>query len=479
MNIPDRLQKCQSTLRKKLPSCDVVFHRTNLGGTAALVVYVEELCDKDIFSKDVLPNVIKAKTHDPEKLAQKLPFASISVVNSVGDAVNDILYGNALLFFDKKTAALSFDLKKYEGRSVAEPPTSAVMKGPREGFTEDVRTNLSLVRKRLKTEHLRFDEVVSGRLSKTRIAIAYLDNVADDKIVRKVTERVKAIDIDAVTDSSYVAKLIVEHKASLFKQVGTTEKPDVLCAKLCEGRVGIIVDGSPIVITVPYFLIEDFQSSEDYFQNGYHANLARFLRVVSIAFSVLLPCVFVSAQLFHLQIIPLNFLLTIVNSIKGIPLSPSAEMFFTLLVFEILNEASIRMPKYVGMALSVVGALVLGDTAVRAGIVSTPTIMIMALSGIALYTVPELVDSLAFLRLVFLFVGGSVGGYGIILACAFIALYTVSLENFDVPVLAPFAPLVGSDLKDGVYMTFLHNMTKRPLSLKPKNKIRMKKVENE
>ena len=152
-------------------------------------------------------------------------------------------------------------------------------------------------------------------------------------------------------------------------------------------------------------------------------------------------------------------------------------MFFTLLVFEILNEASIRMPKYVGMALSVVGALVLGDTAVRAGIVSTPTIMIMALSGIALYTVPELVDSLSFLRLVFLFVGGSVGGYGIVLACAFIALYVCSLENFDVPVLAPFSPLVRQDLKDGVFMTFLHNMIKRPRSLKPKNKTRMKKIE--
>ena len=149
-------------------------------------------------------------------------------------------------------------------------------------------------------------------------------------------------------------------------------------------------------------------------------------------------------------------------------------MFFTLLVFEILNEASIRMPKYVGMALSVVGALVLGDTAVRAGIVSTPTIMIMALSGIALYTVPELVDSLAVLRLIFLFVGGSFGGYGIVLTLCYILVYLCSLENFDVPALAPYAPLEPADLKDGVYMGFLQDMRRRPSSLKPKNKIRMK-----
>ena len=181
-----------------------------------------------------------------------------------------------------------------------------------------------------------------------------------------------------------------------------------------------------------------------------------------------------SAQLFHLQIIPLNFLLTIVNSIKGIPLSPSFEMFFTLLIFEILNEASIRMPKYVGMALSIVGALVLGDTAVRAGIVSTPTIMIMALSGISLYTVPELVDSMSFLRLVYLIVAGSIGGYGLILLSCLLIVYLASLENFDVPVLAPFAPLTTEDFKDSVLMTFLRDMKKRPKTLKPKDVVRIK-----
>ena len=473
------IKKVEDALKEKLSSCDVVFHAAKAGKWKMLCVFIEDICDKTALSKDVLPSLIKAKTADPEKLVKTLPFSSVSTIEGLDNAVSEILSGKVAVFFDKKEKAISFDLKKAETRSVAEPPTSAVMKGPREGFTENIRTNLSLIRRRLKTEHLCLEELVVGRLSKTSVTICYLNNIADKNIVKTVKKRISGIDIDNIADSSYIAKLIVEHKTSLFKQVGNTEKPDVFSAKLCEGRVGILVDGSPIAITVPYLLIEDFQSAEDYFQNSYRANFARFLRVVSIAFAVLLPCVFVSAQLFHLQIIPLNFLLTIVNSIKGIPLSPSAEMFFTLLVFEILNEASIRMPKYVGMALSVVGALVLGDTAVRAGIVSTPTIMIMALSGIALYTVPELVDSLSFLRLVFLFVGGSIGGYGIVLSCAFIALYACSLENFDVPVLAPFAPLVRQDLKDGIYTAFLHNMLRRPRSIKPKNKTRMKKVSNE
>ncbi|MBP5372591.1 MAG: spore germination protein [Clostridia bacterium] len=468
------LSKTEKSLRKKLGSVDMVYHKTTIGKFPALFVFADSVTDKEALSKDVLPALSKVKTKNPIKLCHKLPFASMSVVFSENDAVTEILSGKTVAFFEGERAAISIDLKKVEARAVAEPPTSAVTKGPREGFTDNARTNLSMIRRRLKTEYLTLEEFSVGRLSKTQVTICYLSNIADDSIVKVLRERIKKIDIDSVADSSYIAKLIVERKASLFKQVGNTEKSDVLCAKLMEGRIGIIVDGSPIAITVPYMLIEDFQSSEDYFQNNYHANLARIIRVISIMFAVLLPAIFVSAQLFHLQVIPLNFLLTIVNSIKGIPLSPSAEMFFTLLVFEILNEASIRMPKYVGMALSVVGALVLGDTAVRAGIVSTPTIMIMALSGIALYTVPELVDSLAVLRLIFLFVGGSFGGYGIVLTLCYILVYLCSLENFDVPALAPYAPLEPADLKDGVYMGFLQDMRRRPSSLKPKNKIRMK-----
>ena len=480
MTLSKDLSVTEKAIRKRLSSFDVTFHKTVFGRKNALVVFLEDMTDRVFLTRSLLTSIKEAGTTSPIRLMHKLPDPTLSLILSVDDAVNEILDGKTAIFFDKETAALCCDAKKAEARAVTEPPTSAVMKGPREGFTENAKTNLSLVRKRLKTEYLNMEEFSVGRISRTQVTVCYLENIADDAIVKKLRERVKAIDIDALPDSSYVAKLIVEHKKSLFKQVGNTEKPDVLCAKMLEGRIGIIVDGSPIAITVPFMLVEDFQSSEDYFQNVFHANLARAIRVISIAIAVLLPAVFVSAQLFHLQIIPLNFLLTIVSSIKGIPLTPSAEMFFTLLVFEILNEASIRMPKYVGMALSVVGALVLGDTAVRAGIVSTPTIMIMALSGIALYTVPELVDSLAFLRLSFLLVAGCFGGYGIVLCCCAVFVYLCSLENFDVPVLAPFSPLVKSDLKDSVYMTFIQNMKIRPLSLKPKNKTRYKKVkENE
>ncbi|MBO4572263.1 MAG: spore germination protein [Clostridia bacterium] len=469
------IKKNEAFIKRKLENGDAVFSNVSVGGKKALLIYIDALVDNGAVSEHILKPLYKLRPPiNADKLVEKLPKAGSKVTGDLDGAVNAVIDGQAVLLVDKMPEAVLFDVKKPESRTVAEPPTSAVVKGPREGFTESIKTNLSLIRRRLKTNELKIEKFKVGRVTKTDVFMLYLNNVTDDKVVEKVKSRVGAIDIDGVIDSSYIAKFIAEHKASLFKQSGTTEKPDILAAKMLEGRVGILVDGSPIALTVPYLLFEDFQSSEDYFQNSYRSNMARMIRLISITLAILLPSVFVSAQLFHLQIIPLNFLLTIVNSIKGIPLSPSLEMFFTLVVFEILNEASIRMPKYVGMALSIVGALVLGDTAVRAGIVSTPAIMIMALSGICLYTVPELVDSMSFLRLIFLFTAGSLGGFGIVVLSAMLLVYLVSLENFDTPFLAPFAPLVKEDLKDGALMTFLPDMTTRPVTLKPKNKVRIK-----
>lgn len=475
MKVSLSLAKNEEYLKNNLNSSDVVFFKFKNAKTDCLIVYIDSVTDKENLGRLVISPVTENKGKlSAKKISKKIFSPQAEILDDLDKAVLEVVTGNCILMFDGDKNCVKIDLLKYTSRSISEPPTSAVVKGPREGFTENLKTNLGLMRRRIKSKNLKVEALSVGRYTKTDVSVAYLSDIADDGIVEKVIKRIKDIDVDGIIDSSYISKSIVDHKISLVKQVGNTEKPDVLTAKLLEGRVGILVDGSPIAITVPYLLIEDFQSSEDYFQNHYRANMQRVLRFISIVLALSLPSVFVAAQLFHLQIIPLNFLLTIVNSIKGIPLSPSFEMFFTLLIFEILNEASVRMPKYVGMALSVVGALVLGDTAVKAGIVSTPTIMILALSGICLYTVPELVDSMSFLRLLYLAVAGATGGYGLVLLTCFLFIYFVSLENFDVPILAPFAPMKKADLKDTLLMTNLTSMDLRPLSIKPKNKVRRK-----
>lgn len=480
MNISSDVNYTKKVVKAILGSDDIVFFDFELGKTSALCVYVDSITDKELLGLEVLAPLKKlcseksaAKTNISH-LAKAITLANVKTESKITDATNDILSGNAMIFIDGKNKAISVDLKKFEVRAISEPPTGLAVRGPRNGFTESIKSNLSLVRRYLKSPDLKVETFEKGRYTKTSIAFMYIDGISRPEIIDKIRKKIQEIDIDGIPDSSYVSKLLNERKTSLFKQVGSTERPDVLIERMLEGRAGIIVDGSPFALTLPYLLIEDFQAAEDYYISEYRANLVRALRVVAMIFSILLPSVFVAAQLFHLQIIPLNFLLTIVNGIKEIPFSPSLEMFFVLLIFELLNETSVRMPKYVGMALAVVGALVLGETAVNAGIVSTPAILIMALSGISIYAIPELVETTSVLRFIYLIVAGSLGGYGLILITAFLIIYLCSADNYGAPYLAPYSPVLLNDFQDGLYMNNVIGMVKRPEALGARNKTRQK-----
>ena len=476
MKITDNLQKNIGALKKIFHADDIKFKEIKAGSAKGYLVFVTDVTDKEALGTLVLRPLAKLKGKPNENTLNKaLLSPETETASHIEETAQKIAAGFSALFIEGVNKVFLFGLKKYDKRTIAEPPTSTVIKGPREGFVESLAVNVSLMRRKLVSPDLCVKYITVGKFSQTQIAVCYVKTVADSSLVDALTEKIKTINIDAILDSSYISKFLGEHKTSLFKQIGNTEKPDILAAKILEGRVAIIVDGSPIALTVPYLLVEDLQSPSDYYNSSYSATLARLIRVFAIFLSLYLPAFYVSAQLFHLQFIPLSFLLTIVNSIKGIPLSPSFEMFFTLLIFEILNEASVRMPRYVGMVVSIVGGLVLGETAVNAGIISAPALMIIALSGICLYTVPELEQTFSLIRLLLLVIGGSFGAFGLIVASAILLIYLVSFENYSTPLLAPFSPLVIKDLKDGVYKGFMIEQSIRPLSLKNANKRRIEK----
>ena len=461
-------------LKKKLASEDITFLELTVGAKNAVLIFVNDLISKNEVGELVLrPTTLFKGEPSEEELFNAFLSPEKFKRYEHNEIITDVLLGNAVLLTDGFDFAISFGLKYFEKRAIAEPPTSTVLKGPREGFVESLPVNISLIRRKLKTPDLRFENLSVGKFSNTPVTLCYIDGIADNELVKKLRKKLSAIDIDAVLDASYISKFLGEHKTSIFKQVGNTEKPDILAGKILEGRVAILVDGSPIALTVPYLLIEDFQSPSDYYNSSYSATVARAIRFISVIISLFLPALFVAAELFHLQLIPLSFLLTIVNSIKGIPLSPSYEMLLTLLIFEILNEASVRMPRYVGMVVSIVGGLVLGETAVTAGIISAPTLMIVALSGICLYTVPELEQTFSVLRLLFLIIAGSGGGYGLLVSIAMFIIYLISFENYSTPLCAPFSPLIKEDLKDTIYKGFIEEHEFRPKSIKSKNKKRM------
>ncbi len=465
-------------IKEKIRSDDLKLYEFRLGDklkTKAAIFFIDSMADK----KSVAQDVLKPLKDFNEKITASVILNAVNspaaeIFKSFTEATKKILEGDTVLFVDGINSAFCLSFLNIEKRPVTEPPTSITLRGPREGFVENINSNLSLIRRRLKTPKLEIETFTVGKLSATQVAVISVKGVTKEGLYDKVKARINAIDIDSVPDSSYVAKFLTEHKTSLFKQVGTTEKPDILVARILEGRIAVVVDGSPFVLTLPYVLAEDFQSADDYYSSSYRASMIRILRVGSVFAAIMLPAFFVASQLFHLQFLPLSFLLTIVNSIKGIPLSPSFEMFFTLMIFEILNEASIRMPKYVGMAVSIVGGLVLGETAVNAGIISAPALMIIAISGICLYTVPELVQTFSILRLLFLCVAGSVGGYGLILLSVAVLAYLVSFETYDTPLMAPFAPLITSDLSDTLYKGFMEENIYRPATFGSKNSRRMK-----
>jgi len=489
-NLSENLQKNLTAIKKILPSEDILTYVFETADkTACAIVYADGIVNKqwlgDLIARplsklDFMQEIGQNTKNEGTMSALKLEiikknalFPELKEVEKLLDIHKEILNGNSLVLVDGLSVGLIVGAKFIPVRAVTEPPTDVAVRGPREGFIEDIKTNMSLIRKRLKTPDLRFESVRLGKQSDTIVSICWLEGTSNPSVKEEVLQKLQSVQLDCVPDSSYVSAILSPRKHSVFHSVGKTEKPDIFTAKISEGRVGILVDGSPIALTVPYILTEDLQSSEDYFISPFAATIFRLLRFVSLFVALLLPAFYVSAQLFKIQLLPLGLTLTIASSSRELPLSPSLEMFVVLFLLETLKEASIRMPKYVGMSLSVVGALVLGDTAVSAGFLSTPAIIVVAFSGICLYTVPNFVETGSILRWLFLLVSGSIGPFGIVLSAAFLLYYLLSADAFGAPALAPFSPLNIHDLRDSVVKYDLADLKSRPRLLQSKNKTRL------
>lgn len=454
---------------------DLVVRTFLCGKKNVAVLFLNEQADIEKIEKFLIqPLILCKKTPKSiDEMQKKLIMCSeMETQADLDECVETLLKGNALVFVEGFLSAIICITVLPAQRSVEEPPSSVVIYGPREGFTESIKTNIGLVRKRLPTSSLKIEEMTIGRYTKNKVMICYLTDVADKKIVKKILERLKQIDIDGVLDSHYLISYLEERKGSIFKQIGKTEKPDIAVAKILEGRVAILVDNSPVVLTLPFVILEDLQNSDDYYQRSFRVSIVRSLRVISLFMSILLPGLYVAIQLYHYRIIPLKFLVSIINSSQGIPFTPFLEMIFVIVLFEILFEASLRMPRYIGMALSVVGALVLGDTAVKAGLISSPAVMIIALTGISFYTIPDQTSQISILRLLFTLAGGMVGLFGIIMAGCVLITYLVEFNGYDSPYLAPYAPYIKNDLKDGIFKQESIVQNTRPNSIPNQKKVR-------
>jgi len=358
-------------------------------------------------------------------------------------------------------------------RGINEPPTSSVIQGPRMGFIEDIEANLQMIDAKFKHPDFKKVELEVGRYTQTRVVMAYIEGVADPDVTKKIEEKIKQINIDGIVDSNYIAQFLQDEKVKFFRQVGSDEKPDIIAAKILEGRVAIFVNGTPQVLTVPYILFEDVQHSDDYYSLSANISLRRFLRIVGCVIAILGPGLFIAVQLYHYNIMPINMLMAIAGTSHNSPFSPMLEVIFVLILFEVLYEASLHAPRHIGAVTGLLGALVLGEVAIRSGLLSPPAVLVGAMSVIFMYVIPDLASQISILRFTFAIVGGILGLFGIVIAGLVLVIYLASLDSYGAPYLAPYAPYIKSDTKDGIFKSSVREMKTRPKSIPNVNKTRL------
>lgn len=424
-----------------------------------LIVFIQGLVDTKTIElnvvkplmTEVLSESIKYLTskHITEKLIKEyIQTLDCSITTSLNSAVDSLLSGTTILFIEGEDTAIQLNSKKWETRGITEPQTETVIRGPREGFNEDLHTNITLIRRKVKSPKLKFEAITLGQYSKTSIAICYLEGIADNSIIRELKRRIEAIQIDAVLESGYIEQFIEDHPLSPFPSIGNSEKPDVVIGKLMEGRVAVLCDGTPFVLMVPRLFIENIQVSEDYYTRPLYATVLRFLRVLALLITTTLPALYVSVKAFHHEIIPFRLFIALTAAREEVPMPSVLEALMMVTIFELINEAGLRMPKSVGQAISIVGAIVLGQATVEAGIASPLMVIVIALTAITSFVIPSLHGTFLFLRVYFLIAGSIIGFYGIIFAMISVFIHMCNMKSFGIEYLSPVAPLTLGGLQD-------------------------------
>ncbi len=400
---------------------------------------------------------------DCDYISKNILFANeVGETDKIPDMLRAILYGDTVLIVQNNTSALTINTKGWRARGIKEPDSERVLQGPREGFDEAAMFNLAMIRRKLLTPDLCIEMMRIGRRTDTPVFICYLGSLADQSTVKELKRRLKKIDIDGILDSNYIAENIRDHKRSLFKTTGATERPDIVAARLLEGRIALVVDGTPVVLTLPYLFSENFQSDEDYYINFTLASLARILRWFCFFITVSVSGVFVALVTHHIELLPTHFALSVSRLRAGVPIASVAECIALIFAFEILKEAGLRMPQNLGHALSVVGGLVVGQAAVEAGIISAPMLIAVAFSAIAGLMVPRLMGAVFYWRLFIVIACAAFGLFGYLVAITLFVTRIFSIKSFGVDYTVSFAKPDFQSLKDSFIRAPWQLMKTRP-----------------
>ncbi|MGE5576878.1 MAG: spore germination protein [Syntrophothermus sp.] len=451
-----------------------------------MLIYVEGLVDKLLLTTGVLkPLLLGAQTlqqkrglgrKDPlEKIRDLLVAVSeLSEATTIDEVLADLPFGKIALFMQGMGKALLLNLVLWEDRAVDEPETETVVRGPREGFIETLRVNTSLIRRKIRSPHLRIEFLRLGRVTHTDVAVAYIDGTTNLEILGEVRRRLERIDIDGILETGYIEEFLEDNPYSVFPQIFHTERPDVVAAGLLEGRIAILVDGTPFVLLIPAVFAQFLQSAEDYYERPHIAVWLRLVRYAAFLITLTAPSLYIALTTFHPEMLPTTLAMGVAAGREGVPFPAFVEALLMEVTFELLREAGLRLPKPFGQAVGIVGAVVIGEAAVRAGIVSPAMVIIVASTAIASFAVPSFNLAIAarLLRFPMMFLAASLGLFGVMSGLIAVTVHLASIRSFGVPYLSPIAPR--GNMKDVVLRTFWWAMNKRPPLIGKYNPIRQR-----
>lgn len=456
------------------------FQNKHLDKAKCCILYFDGMVNNEVLNENVIQPILSnnlAEEINASNLLEELQYKVIASNNlKISDDVDKIISsvneGETIFLLEGYDKAMIINSKGWKSRQISEPASATVVRGPREGFTESISVNLSLVRRKINNPDMKYKFKELGERTRTKICICYIEGLAFESIINELERRINEMKIDAILDSGYIQEYIRDEPFSPFETIGASERPDVIAAKLLEGRVALFVDGSPFVLTVPFVLAEATQSNEDYYNNYIFSTINRIFRTLSTIFAISIPAIFLALTTYHQEMLPTHLLLSIAASREGVPFPTVLSLIIMLLIFDILREAGTRLPSPIGETINIVGTLVLGQAAIEARLVSAPVVIITALTGILSLMNKNLIAMAMIIRILFIIATSVLGIYGFIIGFISLIIHLMSIRSFGVPYTLGLTSMKNHNGQDIWIRAPWWTMTLRPKIIGAKNLVR-------
>ena len=454
-NIEDIILDCRTIMNNTM---ELNVMDINIKGAQCAVVTIEgmvstssmaDLVFRPLMELNVSKNISPSEAVYNFVTEKSLLAAERHIDYTYGDVMLDLFSGFAVIFIDGIPKGVSFGIQGYAQRAISEPTSEHNLMGSQEAFVEVIRTNISLVRRRMKSPSLRFEMMHIGEHSSTDVCIVYMTDKAPAEIVNDIRKKLSHIKLDTIISSGYIKPFLEDkNDCNIFSNMGTTERPDVLCTKVNEGKVCVLIDGTPFAIVCPMLFSENFKTIDDYCSKKYFATYIRWIRYFAFFLASAFPGLYVAAASYHPEMLNMKLLINLSASEQTTLYPLFFEILIIMALLELMREASIRMPSAISSAVSIVGGLIIGDAAVKSGIISAPLLIIVGLTATASFIIPNLNQQTSFIRLAFIFSGGAAGFFGIAICAVIIAANVCSMDDYSIPYTAPISPFNFKGIKD-------------------------------